>query len=88
MATRKNIHNLSHGLPGFMQEKVQKRGFLKKDSQVGMPIPRQFSFLGDLGNRGEWQFVIPRGSRKLKHIPRVSGSGNFRENFVSDLKSI
>ena len=35
---------------------------------------------------GEWQFVILRGSEKLKHIPRVSG--NFGENFVSDLKSI
>ena len=34
---------------------------------------------------------IPRGfgeSGKLKPIPRVSGSGNFGEYFVSDLKSI
>jgi hypothetical protein len=32
MAIRKNIHNLSQGLPnqGFMQEKVQKGDFLKK----------------------------------------------------------
>ena len=32
MATRKNIHNLSKGLPnpGFMQEKGTKRGFSKK----------------------------------------------------------
>ena len=35
MATRKNIHNLSKGPPnpGFMQEKVQKGDFLKKDSR-------------------------------------------------------
>ena len=35
MATRKNIHNLSQGPPnpGFMQEKVQKGDFLKKDSR-------------------------------------------------------
>ena len=33
-ALRKNIHNLSQGPPnlGFMQEKVQKGDFLKKDS--------------------------------------------------------
>ena len=31
-------------------------------------IPRGF---------GEWQFVIPRGSGKLKPIPRVLGSGEF-----------
>ena len=35
MAIRKNIHNLYQGLPnpGFMQEKVQKGDFLKKDSR-------------------------------------------------------
>ena len=35
MAIRKNIHNMSQGLPnpGFMQEKVQKGDFLKKPSQ-------------------------------------------------------
>jgi hypothetical protein len=35
MAIRKNIHNLSKGPPnpGFMQEKVQKGDFLKKDSR-------------------------------------------------------
>ena len=35
MATRKNIHDLSKGPPnpGFMQEKVQKGDFLKKDSR-------------------------------------------------------
>ena len=35
MATRKNINNLSKGPPnpGFMQEKVQKGDFLKKDSR-------------------------------------------------------
>ena len=35
MGIRKNIHNLSQGPPnpGFMQEKVQKGDFLKKDSQ-------------------------------------------------------
>ena len=35
MATKKNIHNLSKGPPnlGFMQEKVQKGDFLKKDSR-------------------------------------------------------
>ena len=34
MAIRKNIHNLSQGWPnpGFMQEKVHKGDFLKKDS--------------------------------------------------------
>ena len=34
MAIRKNIHNLSHcpPNPGFMQKKVQKGDFLKKDS--------------------------------------------------------
>ena len=33
MGIRKNIHNLSKGTPnpGFMQEKVQKGDFLKKD---------------------------------------------------------
>ena len=33
MGTRKNIHNLSQGPPnpGFMQEKVQRGDFLKKD---------------------------------------------------------
>ena len=33
MGIRKNIHNLSQGPPnpGFMQEKVQKGDFLKKD---------------------------------------------------------
>ena len=51
MATRKNIHNLSKGPPnpGFMQEKVQKGDFLKKDSrelnffflfQVPMNLPK------------------------------------------------
>ena len=32
MAKRKNIHEMSQGLPnqGFMQEKVQKGDFLKK----------------------------------------------------------
>jgi hypothetical protein len=35
MAIRKNIHNLSQGPPnpGFMQKKVQKGDFLKKDSR-------------------------------------------------------
>ena len=35
MGIRKNIHNLSQGPPnpGFIQEKVQKGDFLKKDSQ-------------------------------------------------------
>jgi hypothetical protein len=35
MAIRKNIHNFSQGLPnpGFMQKKVQKEDFLKKDSR-------------------------------------------------------
>ena len=35
MGIRKNIHNLSQGPPnpGFMQEKVQKGDFLKKDSR-------------------------------------------------------
>ena len=35
MGIRKNIHNLSKGPPnpGFMQEKVQKGDFLKKDSR-------------------------------------------------------
>ena len=35
MATRKNIHDLSKGPPnpGFIQEKVQKGDFLKKDSR-------------------------------------------------------
>ena len=35
MGTRKNIHNLSQGPPnrGFIQEKVQKGDFLKKDSR-------------------------------------------------------
>jgi hypothetical protein len=35
MAIRKNIHNMSQGLPnlGFMQEKVQKGDFLKKPSR-------------------------------------------------------
>ena len=35
MATRKNIHKLSKGPPnpGFIQEKVQKGDFLKKDSR-------------------------------------------------------
>jgi hypothetical protein len=50
-----------------------------------MPIPQGF---------GEWQFVIPRGSGKLKPIaqvnpkPRFWVRGNFGEYFVSDLKSI
>jgi hypothetical protein len=35
MAIRKNIHNLSQGPqnPGFMQKKVQKGDFLKKNSR-------------------------------------------------------
>ena len=35
MGIRKNIHNLSQGPPnpGFIQEKVQKGDFLKKDSR-------------------------------------------------------
>ena len=35
IAIRKNIHNLSQGLPnqGFLQEKVQKGDFLKKPLQ-------------------------------------------------------
>ena len=35
MEIRKNIHNMSQGLPnqGFMQEKVQKGDFLKKPSR-------------------------------------------------------
>jgi hypothetical protein len=35
MAITKNIHNLSQGPPnpGFMQKKVQKGDFLKKDSR-------------------------------------------------------
>ena len=45
MATRKNIHNLSKGPPnpGFMQEKVQKGDFLKKD-------PRESIFFHVLGS--------------------------------------
>ena len=34
-----------------------------------MPIPRQFSFLGDSGNRGLHLF-IPWGSGNLEPIPR------------------
>ena len=34
-----------------------------------MPIPRQFSFLGDSGNRG-LHFFIPRGFGDLEPIPR------------------
>ena len=35
MGIRENIHNLSQGQPnqGFIQEKVQKGDFLKKDSR-------------------------------------------------------
>ena len=35
MADRQNIHNMPQGppYPGFMQEKVQKGDFIKKDSQ-------------------------------------------------------
>ena len=35
MGIRKNTHNMSQGPPnpGFIQEKVQKGDFLKKDSQ-------------------------------------------------------
>ena len=35
MPIRKNIHNMPQGPPnpGFMQEKVQKGDFLKKDSR-------------------------------------------------------
>ena len=35
LAIRENIHNMSQGPPnpGFMQEKVQKGDFLKKDSR-------------------------------------------------------
>ena len=35
MPIRKNIHNMSQGMPnpGFMQEKVQKVDFLKKPSR-------------------------------------------------------
>ena len=36
---------------------------------LGMPIPRRFSFLGDSGNRG-LQFFIPRGFGDLESIPR------------------
>jgi hypothetical protein len=40
MAIRKNIHNMSQGLPnqGFMQEKVQKGDFLKKPSRELNPL--------------------------------------------------
>ena len=38
-------------------------------SQLGMPILRRFSFLGDSGNRG-FHFFIPRGSGNLEPISR------------------
>jgi hypothetical protein len=45
LAIRKNIHNLSQGPPnpGFMQKKIQKGDFLKKDS-------RELNFLFVLGS--------------------------------------
>ena len=44
MPIRKNIHNMPQGPPnpGFMQEKVQKGDFLKKD-------PRDLNFFVVLG---------------------------------------
>ena len=40
--------------------------------QLGMAIPRNISLLEESRNRGieEWQFKIPRGSRKMNSIPR------------------
>ena len=38
-------------------------------AQLGMPIHRRFSFLGDSGNRG-LHFFIPRGFGDLEPIPR------------------
>ena len=44
----------------------------KSFSQLGMPIPRQFSFLGDSGNWG-LHFFIPRGFGDLEPILRGPG---------------
>ena len=61
MATRKNIHNLSQGPPnpGFMQEKVQKGDFLKKDSRE-LKIFSCFRFLWISRRSGtlNWERVV------------------------------
>ena len=43
--------------------------------QIGLSIPRHFSFPGDSGNRG-MLFFHSSGNGELKVIPRGIGSGN------------
>ena len=60
---------------------------LTSASWLGMPFPRQFSFLGDSGN-GNLSFLGDRGNENLFPRFRVGVRGNFGEYFVSDLKLI
>ena len=59
--------------PGGCNSQIQKQNqgkflchLIRDANSPAIFIPRRF---------GEWQFVIPWGSGKLKPIPRVSGSG-------------
>ena len=68
MAIRNFFHNLSQGLPnpGFMQEKVQKGDFLKKDSQEFKKFSR-FRFLWISRRPGtlNWERVVFLPSNNL-----------------------
>ena len=68
MGIRKNIHNLSKGPPnpGFIQEKVQKGDFLKKDSRELKKFSC-FRFLGISRSPGtlNWERVVFLPSKNL-----------------------
>ena len=64
----KNIHNLSKGPsnPGFMQEKVQKRDFLKKDSrELNFFSCFRFLWISQRPGTLNWERVVVLPSKNL-----------------------
>ena len=61
MAIRKNIHNLSQGQPnpGFMQEKVQKGDFLKKElRELKLLFCYRFIWISQRPGKPNWEQVF------------------------------
>ena len=69
MAIRKNIHNMSQGPPnqGFMQEKVQKGDFLKKNL---VRIEKLFLFLVPMNPSNAWKGKLEVASFFALQSPR------------------
>ena len=85
MGIRKNIHNLSQGPPnpGFIQEKVQKGDFLKKDLRE-LDFFSCFRFLWISRRPGmlNWERVVFLPSKNLYRKCEVTQTSEMNENLM------